>query len=118
MKTRTALVVILTIACCGFAVAADERQSPAGAVRADKMERTAEQTLLLTGNVTVFGSSFRLQADSVEVRELGTPSDPATELTARGNVILTRGPERMTLHLLQFNPQTGKGTFQLPPGKN
>jgi len=118
MKTRTALPAILTIACCGLAIAAEERQSAAGAITADKVERTADQTLLFAGNVTVVGNNFRLQADSVEVRELGTPSDAATELTARGNVILTRGQERMTLQQLQFNPRTGKGTFELPPGKN
>ena len=117
MKTRAALPVVLSIACCGVAFSAQQQPSAAGAITADKVERLAGQTLKAVGNVTIVGSDFQLRADSVEVRERGTASDPETEILAEGNVVLTRGEERITLQHLRFDPRTGKGTFELPPGK-
>ena len=117
MKRSTALVALF--GAISFSVSfADESRTQAGAIRADKLEQQADQTLVASGNVVVVGSDFRLQADSVEVRERGTGGDLDAELTARGNVLLTRGQERLSFKELRFSPRSGKGTFELLPTKN
>jgi lipopolysaccharide export system protein LptA len=117
MKRNAALVAL--VGAVSFSLSyADESRTGAGAIRADKLEQQADQTLVASGNVVVVGSDFRLQADSVELRERGTGRDGDAELTARGNVILTRGQESISFKELRFSPRTGKGTFELLPTKD
>jgi hypothetical protein len=114
MQKRNAALVAL-VGSVSFSLSyADESRTGAGAIRADKLEQQADQTLVASGDVVVVGSDFRLQADSVELRERGTGRDGDAELTARGNVILTRGQERISFKELRFSPRTGRGVRASP----
>jgi lipopolysaccharide export system protein LptA len=117
MRIRVALPVVVTIACCGAVLSAEQALPASSSVRADKVERLANQTLRLTGNVQMVENGFRLQADSVEVRESGRSGARTLEIIAEGNVVLFRGRDRLALQRLEFNPLTGTGVFQLPQQK-
>ena len=117
MTKVLALSTLLIIGGSAIAGAADRQQFSGGAITADKMEVKTDRTISWSGHVTVVAPTFGLVADSVEVRDVGTVADATAELTARGNVVLTRGQERITLKELTLNVVTGAGTFQLPPAK-
>jgi lipopolysaccharide export system protein LptA len=118
MKTRALVPAVVTFACC-VALAAQETASTAGAsFKADRLERLADHILRATGNVEVNGGGFQLRADSVEVRRAPGSGDSSVEFVAEGNVVLTRGLDRLGAHRLQFNPGTGTGAFQLHKGKD
>ena len=116
MNLRVSLLVVLTVACCArWTIAQQGAPAPGFSFKADRIERLAEHTLKATGNVEADGRGFHLRADSLEVSadETGVSGGLPVEIIAEGNVILTRGQERLTLQRLQFSPRTGSGTFLL-----
>ena len=109
-------VSVLTFTCWSAATFAAPSSSRADGIsyRADTITRPAHHTVKATGNVALEGDRFRLQADSVMVRESPRAGELPVEIIASGHVVLTRGEERLTLQRLQLDPRTGAGIFQLP----
>jgi lipopolysaccharide export system protein LptA len=119
MSIRAFVLVVLTLAYSSVALAAQETTSPTGeSFKADRLERLADNLMRATGNVEVKGRGFQLRADSVELRRAPGGGDASVEFVAEGNVVLTRGSDRLVVQRLQFNPATGSGVFQLPQGKH
>src|SRR5262245_11709101 len=119
MTTRLVLATVLAVACCGAAYAA--MQDPTAArseVTADKLDRMADHVFKATGNVKLTVGGGSVPADSIDFPTSGKSDDVVAEFVAEGNVVFTRGQERLTFQRLQFNPQAGTGAFQLQqPGK-
>jgi lipopolysaccharide export system protein LptA len=119
LKIRVAVYAVLALACASIVFAAQQTVSTKGeSLKADNIERLADNTVRATGNAEFTGRGFQLHADSLELRRIPASGDTSVELVAEGNVILTRGQDRLVVQRLQFNPSTGTGVFQLPQGKH
>ena len=117
MKTRIAFAAVLAIGCFGAARAATQESPQTGVIKADKFEQIADHVFKATGNVELTVGDVTVRADSVELQSAGQSDDVVASFVAEGNVVLTRGHERLTVERLQFNPQAGTGTFQLQQSK-
>ena len=118
MMRRLAFQVLAVSAFSVGASNAEEpvSKSPDVLMRGDRLEQTARHIVKVSGNTEAKGPGFHLRSDRLEVRQ-----DPAAAsdslpilIIADGNVVLSRGQERLTLDRLEFNPQTGIGTFTFP----
>jgi lipopolysaccharide export system protein LptA len=109
-------VVPLAFAVASVTVLASAQDEPSAAIvswKADKVMQPAEGVLEATGDVELaMGRGLQLRADSVTVRK-GAEGQRVAEITAVGNVELSRGQERFHFHRLVFDPSTGQGTFEL-----
>jgi lipopolysaccharide export system protein LptA len=114
MRIRWPVTCALALVLCSPSSWADQTPKPTWTFKADKIEKTADRTTRASGNVQVVGLDYRLTADTVTIREVRAAAGDAVELTAEGNVILTRGSERITLKRLVFKPAIRAGSFQLP----
>ncbi len=117
MKARIALAGLLGLGCWSGAQAAPQTSLDASVVNADKFERIADHVFRLTGNVDLTIGVVNVRANAVELRTTGVSDDDIVDFVAEGNVVLTRGPDRLACDRLQFNPQNGTGTFQLQQAK-
>ena len=114
MRIQWPATCALALVLCGPCGWAEQSSKPTWTFKADKIEKAADRTTRASGNVEVVGLDYRLTADTVTIREVRPAGDDAVELTAEGNVILTRGSERITLKHLVFKPASKGGSFQLP----
>jgi lipopolysaccharide assembly outer membrane protein LptD (OstA) len=114
MGIRVAAPFVLTLVWCGLASSAEQSAKPTWTFKAEKIEQIAEKTVKATGSVEVVGSHYRLTADTVEIRTLSSSAEDPIELVAEGNVVLTKGTERLTLQHLVLKPNTRTVTFRLP----
>jgi hypothetical protein len=115
MAIRGVIPAVLTIACLGAAIAAQENVSSAiVSWKADKVEQPAQGVLEATGNVELgMASGLQLRADSIAVRRTPTAGEPSVKITAVGNVELIRGDERFRFRHLVLDPGTGIGSFEI-----
>jgi lipopolysaccharide export system protein LptA len=117
MKILVGALIVLGAAWGSIHSSADDRESSAVlTVKSDRVENLPDHVMKATGNVEAKAVGWRLRADSVVVRrgpENAAAGDAIVGVTAEGNVVFERGDDRIRVKRLQFDPRTGRGTFEL-----
>ena len=98
-----------TAALCGclllFAAAARAQQQQPFALNADSQERLSDTHFKLIGHVEVASGDSTVYADEAEV------FTDESRVTAKGNVVLTQGTNRISGDRAEYNYKTHLGTF-------
>lgn len=114
MHTRHSLLAfVATLLACGL-VSAGDTGSQEAVIKSDRADQVDEHTIQLTGNVLIAWDGLEVRANSAQMRKVVTSGQPSVTFTAVGDVLLRRGSDQFRFGRLEFNPETGLGSFELP----